>query len=68
MPARAPKFENRMMEFHFHFKSFLHKIQSAKSNLTKRGFYQLISYTKRKILKTNGIADLPGSHALMAFG
>ena len=53
--------------FHFILNYLYTKIPSAKSNITKRKFYQLILYTERKILKINGIADLPWSRVLIGF-
>ena len=53
--------------FIFHSKLFTHKISSTKSNIAKVKFYLSILYTKRKTLKINGIAYLPGSRVLIGF-
>ena len=48
---------------HFHFKLFIHKIPSA----YKKKVLLIILDTKRKIVSSNRIADLPGSRVLIGF-
>ena len=49
--------------FHFHFELFIHKIPSAYKNKVSL----IILHKKRKILRANRIADLPGSRVLFGF-